>query len=55
MDIPFPTVGINIGPLEFSYVLGKVLVPCTKFILNYLNDIIIFSRIWEEHLEAVFK
>ena len=39
-SLPF---GINIGPLAFSYVLDKVLVPCTEFALNYLNDIMIFS------------
>ena len=54
-SLPF---GINIGPVAFSYVLGKVLLPCTEFALNYLNDIMIFSNTWEEHLkhlEAVFK
>ena len=50
--------GINIGPSAFSYVLGKVLVPCTEFTLNYLDDIMIFSTTWQEHLkhlEEVFK
>ena len=50
--LPF---GINLGPSTFSYVLGKVLASCHKFALNYLDDIIIFSRTWEEHLEEVFK
>ena len=53
--LPF---GINIGPSVFSYILGKVLAPSTKFALNYLDDIMIFSRKWErhlKHLEAVFK
>ena len=47
-SLPF---GINIGPLA----LGKDLVPCTEFALNYLNDSMIFSGTWEEHLKAVFK
>ena len=49
---------INIGPLAFSYVLGKVLASCIEFAPNYLNNIMIFSSTWEEyleHLEAVFK
>ena len=38
--------------------LGKVLASCHNFTLNYLDDIIIFSRSWEDHLrhpEEVFK
>ena len=38
-SLPF---GINSGPLAFSYVLGKVLVTCTEFTLDYLDDIMIF-------------
>ena len=30
-----PAFGINIEPLAFSYVLGKVLAQCTEFTLNY--------------------
>ena len=50
--------GINLDPSTFSYVLGKVLASCHNFTLNYLVDIIIFSRKWEEclkHLEELFK
>ena len=46
---------INIDPSAFSYVFGKALAPCTKFTLNYIDDIMIFLNTWEEHLEAVFK
>ena len=54
-SLPF---GTNIGPSAFSYVLGKGLVQCTEFTLNYLYDIMIISNTWKEHLEhleAVFK
>ena len=54
-SLPF---GINIGPSAFYYILGKVLVSCMEFALNYLDDIIIFLSTWEEHLEhleTVFK
>ena len=47
-SLPF---GINIGPSGFSYVLGKVLVPYMEFSLHYLDYIMIFSSMWEEHLE----
>ena len=48
--LPF---GINLGPSAFPYVLGKVLASCHNFTLNYLDYIIIFSGMWEEHLEHV--
>ena len=50
--------GINIGPSALSYVFGKVLAQCTEFALNYFDDIMIFSELWQEHLghlEEVFK
>ena len=58
MEIPFTSFGINLGPSTFSYVLGIVLAPCHNFALNYLDDIIVFSRTSEDHLshlEEVFK
>ena len=54
-SLPF---GINLGPSAFSYVLGTTLKHCQAFTLNYLDDIIIFSKTWKqhlEHLEQVFK
>ena len=54
-SLPF---GINLGPSVFSYVLGTTLRHCQAFALNYLDDIIIFLKSWEdylEHLEQVFK
>ena len=49
---------INIGPSAFTYVLSKVLDQCTEFVLNYLDDIMIFSKMWQghlNHLEEVFE
>ena len=46
-SLPF---GIKIGHSVFSYVLGKVLAQCTEFVLNYWHDIMIFSKIWQDHL-----
>ena len=40
-SLPF---GINIGPTAFSYILGKVLLSCQEFTINYLDDMIVFSR-----------
>ena len=44
--LPF---GINLGPNAFSCVLGKVLASCHKFALNYIDDIIIFSRTYKRN------
>ena len=54
-SLPF---GINIGPSSFSYVLGKVLSSCLEVSLNCLDDKIILSKTWKDHLqhpEEVFK
>ena len=54
-SLPF---GINIGPSTFSYILGKVLVQCSEYALNYLDDIMVFLQTWESHLvhlKEVFK
>ena len=54
-SLPF---GINIGPSAFSYVLGEILAQCSEYALNYLDDIMVFSEMWECHLmylEEVFK
>ena len=44
-------LGINLGLSAFSYVPGTTLKHCQAFALNYLDDIIIFSKTWKEHLE----
>ena len=49
---------INIGPSAFSHILGKVLVQCSEYTLDYLDDIMVFSEMWESHLrhlKEVFK
>ena len=54
-SLPF---GINIGPSAFSYVLEKILVQCSEYTLNYLDNMMVFSEMWESHLmhlEEVFK
>ena len=45
-SMPF---GINIISSAFSYVLGKVLVQCSEFAQNYLDDIMVFSKMWQSH------
>ena len=53
--LPF---GIGIGVQTFSFVINKAIGHCSDFAANYLDDIIVFSRTAEghmEHLEKVFN
>ena len=45
-SLPF---GINIGSSALSYMLGKVLVQCLEYALNYFNDIMVFPETWQSH------
>ena len=52
--LPF---GIVIGVQTFSFVINKAIGHCSDFAANYLDDIIVFSRTAEghmEHLERIF-
>ena len=53
--LPF---GIGIEVQTFSFVINKAIGHCSDFAANYLDDIIVFSRTAEdhmEHLEKIFK
>ena len=43
--------GIGIGVQTFSFVLNKAIGHCSDFATNYLDDIIVFSRTAEDHME----
>ena len=46
--VPF---GIGIGVQTFSFVINKAIGQCSDFAINYLDDIIVFSRTAEDHLK----
>ena len=46
--LPF---GIRIGVQTFSFVINKAIGHCSHFAANYLDDIIVFSRTAEDHME----
>ena len=46
--LPF---GIRIGVQTFSFVINKAIGHCSDFAANYLDDIIVFSRTTEDHME----
>ena len=50
--LPF---GIGIGIQTFSFVINKAIGHCSDFAANYLDDIIVFSRTAEDHMEHLEK
>ena len=42
--------GINGAPATFQRLMNKVVQDMEKFAHAYLNDLVIFSDTWEEHL-----
>ena len=50
--LPF---GIGIGVQTFSFVINKAIGQCSDFAANYLDKIIVFSRIAEDHLDHLEK
>ena len=47
--------GLSQAPAYFQLLIDNVLQGCSKFAMGYLDDIIIFSKIEEEHLEKIFR
>ena len=47
--------GLLQAPAYFQLLIDNVLQGCSKFAMGYLDDIIIFSRTEEEHLEHLEK
>ena len=43
--------GLSQAPAHFQLLINKVLMDCSSFVMGYLDDIIIFSKTEEEHLE----
>ena len=50
--LPF---GIGIGVQTFSFVINKAIGHCSNFAANYLDDIIVFSRMAKDHLDHLEK
>ena len=49
------TFGLSQVPAYFQLLIDNVLQGCSKFATEYLDDIILFSRTEEEHLEHLEK
>lgn len=42
--------GLHEAPATFQRLVNTILRPCEGFTLAYLDDIVIYSRTWAEHL-----
>ena len=45
--------GLKNAPAVFQKLTSRVLEPCSAFALPYIDDIVIFSKDWEEHVRHV--
>ena len=45
--------GLSQAPAYFQLLIDKVLMGCSSFAMGYLDDIIIFSKTEEEHLQHI--
>lgn len=43
--------GLHGAPATFQWLMDKVLQGCEDCSAAYLDDVVVFSLIWEEHLE----
>ena len=50
--VPF---GIGIGVQTFSFIINKAIGQCSGFAANYLDDIIVFARTAEDHIDHLEK
>jgi hypothetical protein len=51
MIMPF---GLTNAPTNFMRLMDDVLIPFTNsFVVVYLDDILIFNRTWEEHMQHI--
>ena len=46
---------IGIGVKTFSFIINKAIGQCSDFATNYLDDIIVFSRTVEDHIDHLEK
>ena len=46
--VPF---GLAMAVNTFQYLMSQVLTGLNSFVFTYLDDILIFSKSWEEHLK----
>lgn len=45
--------GLKGAPTTFQRLMDKILSPCHPYSSSYIDDIVIFSKTWQEHLEHI--
>ncbi|CAF4538691.1 unnamed protein product, partial [Rotaria magnacalcarata] len=45
--------GLKNRPPSFQRVMADILSPCCQFALVYIDDIVVYSRSFEEHLKHI--
>ncbi|CAF1678236.1 unnamed protein product, partial [Adineta ricciae] len=45
--------GLKNSPPSYQRVMADILTPCRQFALVYIDDIVVFSRSFEEHVEHI--
>ncbi len=51
MGIPADAVGLRNAPAMFQKLMGRVLTDCHEYSSVYIDDILIWSSNWKQHLE----
>ena len=45
--------GLHNAPATFQRMMNKVLRDCSAFSKSYIDDVVVFSQTWEEHLQPL--
>ena len=47
--------GLHNAPATFQRLMNRVLEGCQEFALAYIDDVVVYSKSWEEHLQHLHK
>lgn len=47
--------GLHGSAANFQCLVDTVISPCKQYTLTYLDDIVVYSKTWEEHLHHLYR
>ena len=47
--------GLHNAPATFQRLMNRVLQGCQEFAQAYIDDVVVYSRTWEEHLQHLYE